>query len=125
MNFHLPIALACGIMAALLLVGCRDGQSSAELTEGAQPFATSGPSTFVLSPPLTPAPTVVAVETTREASDYADDELPGIAQSLVDEFYGSSLSGSDFERAAATFSSFCRPENAEELAAMQDSVASR
>ena len=122
MKLRLLIATACGVMAVFLLVACNGDRTPAEPPVVTQPSATSGPSTFVLSPPLTPALTPMAVETTREASDYADDELPGIAQSLVDEFYGSSLSGSDFERAAATFSSFCRPESAEELAAMQDSV---
>ena len=125
MKLRLLIATACGIMAVFLLVACNGDRTPAEPPVVTQPPATAGVSTFLLSLPPTLTPTSIDVETPSDAADYADDELPGIAQSLVDEFYGSSLSGSDFERAAATFSSFCRPESAEELAAMQDSVASR
>ena len=117
MGLRLLIALACGIMAILFVAACGDGQSSVDSATGTQAPATASPSTFLLSLSPTLTPTSIDVETPSDASDYADDELPGIAQLLVDDFYGS-----DFERAAAASSSFCRPGNAGELTAMRGSA---
>ncbi len=117
MGLRLLIALACGIMAILFVAACGDGQSSVDSATGTQAPATASPSTFLLSLSPTLTPTSIDVETPSDASDYADDELPGIAQLLVDDFYGS-----DFERAAEASSSFCRPGNAGELTAMRGSA---
>ena len=117
MNLRPLLAVTCGVVAVLLIAACGDGQTSEDSAAGAQPPATAGPSTFLLSLPPTLTPTSIDVETPSDASDYADDELPGIAQLLVDDFYGS-----DFERAAEAFSSFCRPDNAGELTSMRGSA---
>ena len=117
MNLRPLLAVTCGVVAVLLIAACGDGPTSEDSAAGAQPPATAGPSTFLLSLPPTLTPASIDVETPSDASDYADDELPGIAQLLVDDFYGS-----DFERAAEASSSFCRPGNAGELTAMRESA---
>ena len=78
MNFHLPIALACGTVAVFLLAACDGDQTLTDSAAGEHVSPTASPSTFLLSLFPTPALTPMAVETTREASDYADDELPDI-----------------------------------------------
>ncbi len=110
------VAIALALLATILLAGC--GESRATATPDAVQTSSGLATQTALILPLrpTPVPAVTVTATTRAAADYSDGELAAIAQSLADEFYGTDLASSDFATASDSFSSFCQPGSASELA---------
>ena len=141
MKTILPFFIVVLLMSAVL-IACASDESTATPIPATVPSATptsvptaiptnAPTSTPAFNPSLplpNPTPTgasPLGVEGDgREPADYSDDELLEIAQSLADEFFAAIQEEPEpnLERAKATYSSHCQPEDDEAFAAQADGL---